>query len=99
MLACRLPNGKRDILFDVNYSDTWKAMEQLYMKGKAKAIGVSNLSVPKLERLMQTAEIVPAVNQIELHPLCPQQEIVDYCQKEGILVQAYSPLGSRESPL
>jgi glycerol 2-dehydrogenase (NADP+) len=74
-------------------------MEAVNKAGKAKAIGVSNMSVPKLEKLLKTATITPAANQIELHPLCPQQEVVDFCQKNGILVQAYSPLGSTESPM
>lgn len=74
-------------------------MEAVYKKGKAKAIGVSNLSVPKLERLLKSAEVVPAANQIELHPLCPQTETVEFCQSKGILPQAYSPLGSTDSPM
>lgn len=94
-----LPDGSRDILHDVDYSNTWKGMEKVYKSGKAKAIGVSNLSVPKLERLLKTAEVVPAANQIELHPLCPQDETVKFCQEKGILPQAYSPLGSTESPM
>lgn len=94
-----LPDGSRDIAWDQSYSDTWKGMESVYKKGKAKAIGVSNMSVPKLERLLKDAEVVPAANQIELHPLCPQDETVKYCQEKGILPQAYSPLGSTESPM
>ena len=64
-----------------------------------KAIGVSNFSVPFLETLLKDASVVPAANQIENHPYLPQQEIVDFCQEKGILVQAYSPLGSTGSPL
>jgi glycerol 2-dehydrogenase (NADP+) len=67
--------------------------------GQVKAIGVSNFSVPYLEKLLSEATVVPAANQIENHPYLPQQEIVDFCKEKGILVQAYSPLGSTGSPL
>jgi glycerol 2-dehydrogenase (NADP+) len=61
--------------------------------------GVSNFSVEYLERLLKEAKIVPAVNQIEMHPSCPDQDVVDYCTKKGIVLTAYSPLGSDKSPL
>ena len=74
-------------------------MEKLPASGKAKAIGVSNYSVPFLEALLAEATIVPATNQIENHPQLAQQEIVDFCKSKGILIEAYSPLGSTGSPL
>lgn len=74
-------------------------MEKLPATGKAKAIGVSNHSVPFLEKLLAEATIVPAANQIENHPQLAQQEIVDFCKSKGILIEAYSPLGSTGSPL
>lgn len=74
-------------------------MEKLVATGKVKAIGVSNYSVRYLEELLPVAEIVPAVNQIENHPSLPQQEIVDFCNAKGILITAYSPLGSSGSPM
>ena len=61
--------------------------------------GVSNFSVPYLERLLASAKVVPAVNQIELHPSCTQTEVVDFCTQKGIVLTAYSPLGSDNSPL
>jgi glycerol 2-dehydrogenase (NADP+) len=64
-----------------------------------KAIGVANYSVKYLEKLLAQASIVPAVNQIENHPLLPQQEVVDLCKEKGIHITAYSPLGSTGSPL
>ncbi|KAJ7461860.1 Aldo keto reductase [Mycena galericulata] len=84
-----------------DWLDTWKEMEKLYKAhpDKLKAIGVSNFSVEFLERLLASAEVVPAVNQIELHPSCPQEDVVDFCRKKGIVVTAYSPLGSDDSPL
>lgn len=69
-------------------------MEELYKSGKVKAIGVANWSIPYLEELRKTWTVVPAVNQVELHPYLPQQELRRYCQKHGILLEAYSPLGS-----
>lgn len=69
-------------------------MEELYERGQVKAIGVSNFSVPYLERLRQTWKVVPAVNQVELHPFLPQHELVAWCKQEGIVLEAYSPLGS-----
>lgn len=74
-------------------------MEKLLATGKVKAIGVANFSVPYLEKLLAETDIVPAANQIENHPLLPQQEIVDFCKGKGIHVTAYSPLGSTGSPL
>lgn len=95
-----LPDGSRDIDFNWNVEkDTWKGMEAVYKKGKAKAIGVSNFSIPKLKKLLETAEVVPAANQVELHPYLPQDDIVDFCKSKGILMEAYSPLGSNDSPI
>lgn len=74
------------------YVETWKALEKLYAEKKTRAIGVSNFHVPHLERLLAETEIVPAVNQIELHPYLSQQEIRDYCEAHGIIVEAWSPL-------
>lgn len=74
-------------------------MEKLVATGKVKAIGVSNYSVQYLEELLPQATITPAANQIENHPSLPQQEIVDFCNKKGIHITAYSPLGSTGSPL
>lgn len=94
-----LADGTRDILKDRSHVDTYLEMEQLLKTGKVKAIGVANYSVKYLEDLLQRASVVPAVNQIENHPQCPQQDIVDYCRQKGIHVTAYSPLGSSGSPL
>lgn len=73
-------------------------MEKL-PSSKVKAIGVANFSVSYLEKLAETSKITPSANQIENHPLLPQQEIVDYCKAKNIHVTAYSPLGSTGSPL
>lgn len=69
-------------------------MEEVYKTGKVRAIGVANWSIPYLEQLKKTWTVVPAVNQVELHPLLPQQGLRKWCQAHGILLEAYSPLGS-----
>ncbi|WP_131973310.1 aldo/keto reductase [Exiguobacterium sp. s166] len=74
------------------YMDTWRALEQLYRDGKTKAIGVSNFHIPHLTRVLEEGTVVPAVNQIELHPFLSQEAIRAFCQKNGIVVEAWSPL-------
>lgn len=98
-LIPKLPDGSRDLDKAWSYVQTWAELEKIVATGKTKAIGVSNFSVIYLQELLKSAKIVPAVNQIENHPLLPQQDIVDFCKEKGILVQAYSPLGSTDSPL
>lgn len=78
-----------------NPKPTWRAMEELVASGKARAIGVSNWTVPKLGQLLQFANIKPAVNQVEIHPFLPNTELVNFCLHHDILPQAYSPLGSQ----
>ena len=95
----KLPDGSRDLILERKPADTYKDMEKLVQNGKVKAIGVSNFSKKFLEELLPNVSIVPAANQIENHPLLPQQEIYDFCKEKGIIVEAYSPLGSTGSPL
>lgn len=75
------------------YIETWRALEKLYADGKVKAIGVSNFTIEYLERLTHESAIIPAINQIELHPHLSQIELRDYCKQRGIAVESYSPLG------
>ncbi|MFV0148979.1 aldo/keto reductase [Empedobacter falsenii] len=75
-------------------ASTWRAFEEIYTSGKAKAIGVSNFNINHLEALFDTAKIKPMVNQIEIHPGHSQPELVDFCKQNDLLVQAWSPLGS-----
>lgn len=74
----------------------WKALEDAYKAGKLKAIGISNFQIGDIESLMETAEIKPMVNQILLHISNTPLEIVEYCQKNGIAVEAYSPIAHGE---
>ena len=75
------------------YPESYRAMETLYREGKARAIGVSNFQPAHLDRLLQTAEVVPAVNQIELHPWLQQEELRTLHRELGITTEAWSPLG------
>ncbi|EDO17321.1 hypothetical protein Kpol_1062p29 [Vanderwaltozyma polyspora DSM 70294] len=91
-----LPNGKRDVDLDTwNFVKTWELMQELPATGKCKAVGVSNFSINNIKELLSSPgnKLVPAVNQIELHPLLPQVELVNFCKEKGIVVEAYSPLG------
>lgn len=72
--------------------ETWKAMEEIYKSGKAKAIGVSNYMVNHLKEMEQYATIQPMVNQFEFHPFQYQKEVLDYCHEHNIVIQAHSPL-------
>ncbi len=88
------PTPQRD-----KYLDTWKAFEQLYRDGRVRAIGVSNFQPAHLERLMDASDVVPAVNQIELHPYLQQQEVREFDAKHGIATEAWSPLAKGGSLL
>ena len=74
------------------YTGTWMEMAKLLETGRVLSIGVSNFQIHHLEELKKISGIVPAVNQIECHPLCYPKELIEYCQSEGIQVQAYAPL-------
>ena len=75
-------------------NETWKAMEYLYESGLVKAIGVCNFKVNQLESLIEKAKIKPMINQVEFHPGVMQKEILEFCKRNSILVEAWSPLGS-----
>ncbi|KAI1099601.1 Aldo/keto reductase [Jackrogersella minutella] len=79
-----------------NPEPTWRAMEELYEAKKARAIGVSNWTVPGLKQLLSFAKVKPAVNQIEVHPFLPNDELIEFCKQNDILPAAYSPLGSQD---
>ncbi|QKV75022.1 aldo/keto reductase [Amycolatopsis sp. Hca4] len=81
------------------FLDTWKAFEKLYTDGRVRAIGVSNFQPSHLERLLDAAEIAPAVNQVELHPYLQQRELREFDAKQGIATEAWSPLAKGGSLL
>ncbi|KAH7883329.1 NADP-dependent oxidoreductase domain-containing protein [Phlebopus sp. FC_14] len=86
--------GEVDLDTETSLVDTWKAMIRLKETGKVKAIGVSNFSIPHIQGLIDATGVVPAANQIEAHPLLPQDDLVAYCKEKNIHITAYSPLGN-----
>jgi diketogulonate reductase-like aldo/keto reductase len=84
-------------LENIDPAVTYKAMEKLLSTGKAKAIGVSNFNINKLQDLLSKTDVVPACNQIEAHPYLQQPELLKFCSDKNILVEAYSPLGNNQS--
>lgn len=81
------------------YVLSWKLMEKWHKEGRIRAIGVSNFHAQHLEDIFAASSIVPAVNQIELHPMLSQQELRSFCEEHGIAVQAWSPLGGNGTSL
>ena len=77
-------------------AEVWRAMEDLYQEGKIRAIGVSNFLPHHLDALLETARVIPAVNQVRLAPGVYQEEVVDYCREKGILLEAWGPFGQGE---
>lgn len=75
-------------------AESWKAMEEAYKEGKLMAIGISNFCERHITELMKTAKITPMVNQIKLCPGQTQKELVEFCKKMGMVIEAYSPLGT-----
>ncbi len=75
-------------------SETWRAFEEIYKSGRAKAVGVSNYGIDDLNEILETSAIVPVVNQIELNCFnyTQQRPVVDFCHLNGIVIEAYSPL-------
>jgi 2,5-diketo-D-gluconate reductase A len=74
------------------YVDTWRAFEQLYADGRVRSIGVSNFQPAHLQRLFDETDIVPAVNQVELHPWLQQSEVRAFGAEHGIVTEAWSPI-------
>jgi 2,5-diketo-D-gluconate reductase A len=83
-------------LYDGDYVSTWRVLEELRGEGRARSIGVSNFQVEHLERLAAEADVVPAVNQIELHPYFLNAEVRAYDEAHGIATQAWSPIAQGE---
>eukprot|EP00930_Biecheleria_cincta_P029752 TRINITY_DN20664_c0_g1_i1.p1 TRINITY_DN20664_c0_g1~~TRINITY_DN20664_c0_g1_i1.p1 ORF type:complete len:289 (-),score=52.53 TRINITY_DN20664_c0_g1_i1:102-968(-) len=79
----------------VPYRETWEAMEELKNSGKAKQIGVSNLTVQGLAEVLTYCKVKPAVNQVESHVYLQQSSLVKFCQSQGVGVTAFSPLGAK----
>jgi len=74
------------------FKEAWRALETLYKEGRIKAIGVSNFQIHHLEELMKDAEIKPMINQVEYHPRLSQNDLHEFCKRNGIQLEAWSPL-------
>jgi diketogulonate reductase-like aldo/keto reductase len=82
----------------VTLVETWRAMEQLVDEGRARAIGLSDITLEKLKEVVAMARIKPAVVQIESHPYLPEWEMLEFCRQHGIVLQAFAPLGHGMEP-
>uniref|UniRef100_A0A1Y1LN60 NADP-dependent oxidoreductase domain-containing protein n=1 Tax=Photinus pyralis TaxID=7054 RepID=A0A1Y1LN60_PHOPY len=90
-----IPSGPDGIEYsDYDYTETWRAMEEIYSKGLAKAVGVSNFNQQQIERVLQICTVSPAMNQVECHPYLNQKKLKEFCASKGIVLTAYSPLGT-----
>lgn len=81
------------------YVEAWRALERFQREGLTRSIGVSNFLVSHLERLLAETDVVPAVDQIELHPAHQQPEVTAFCRAHGIAIEAWGPLGQGKYPL
>jgi alcohol dehydrogenase (NADP+) len=79
---------------DVALSETWRRMEALREAGLVRSLGICNVSLSQLERLLETAEVAPAIVQVESHPYLPREELITACHERGIRVMAHSPLSA-----
>lgn len=87
-----------ETLDEVPIATTWAAMEAAAAAGRCRHLGVSNFSVARLDALLKVARVKPEANQIEMHPYLQQAALVDFCKRNGVIVTAYSPLGSSDRP-
>lgn len=82
----------------VTLVETWRAMESLVDEGRCRAIGLSDITLEKLKEIVAAARIKPAVVQVECHPYLPEWELLEFCQRQGIVLLAFAPLGHGMAP-
>src|SRR4051794_3708892 len=89
-----------NVIYDkgVTLLETWRALEELVKEGKCKAIGLSDVSLEKTKEIFAAARIKPAVVHVESHPYLPEWDLLDYCRKNGIVLQAFAALGHSSEP-
>jgi diketogulonate reductase-like aldo/keto reductase len=88
------------VIYDhaTSLTDTWKALESLVDERRCKAIGLSNVSLEQLKEVVESSRVKPAVLQVESHPYLPQWELLDYCKRNGIVMQPFASLGHGMEP-
>ena len=88
------------VIYDsgVTLIETWRALERLVDEGRCKSIGLSDITLERLQEIVAVARIKPAVVQVESHPYLPEWELLEYCQQHGIIVLAFAPLGHGMEP-
>ena len=93
-------NEQDEPIYDagVTLVETWRAMERLVDAGRCRAIGLSDITLPKLKEIVAVARIKPAVVQVECHPYLPEWELLDFCRQHGIVLLAFAPLGHGMEP-
>jgi diketogulonate reductase-like aldo/keto reductase len=89
-----------NVIYDkgVTLLDTWRALERLVDEGKCKAIGLSDVGLGQVQEIFAAGRIKPAVVHVEAHPYLPQWELLDYCKRNGIVLQAFAALGHSSDP-
>ena len=95
------PKDERgQVIYDsgVTLVETWRALESLVDEGQCRAIGLSNVNLEKLQEIVEAARIKPAVVEVESHPYLPEWELLDYCQRHGIVLLAFAALGHAMEP-
>jgi diketogulonate reductase-like aldo/keto reductase len=93
-------DAQGNVIYDrgVKLEDTWGALEKLVEEGRCKAIGLSDLAVERVKEIFEVATIKPAVVHVESHPYLPEWELLDYCRRNGIVLQAFAALGHSSEP-
>jgi diketogulonate reductase-like aldo/keto reductase len=93
-------NERGQVIYDpgVTLVETWQALERLVDEGQCKAIGLSNVNLEKLQEIVEAARIKPAVVEVESHPYLPERDLLEYCQRHGIVLLAFAALGHGMEP-
>jgi diketogulonate reductase-like aldo/keto reductase len=88
------------VIYDsgVTLADTWRALEELVDGGRCRSIGLSDATLDKLKEIVEVARIKPACVQVESHPYLPEWDLLDFCREQGIIIQAFAPLGHAMEP-